>query len=67
VRQDAVTHDVVLTCGQGPKRRFRIFGRPMPGNGDTIALPLDGRLISAPVTDRSDKRIEQSMDAELVE
>jgi hypothetical protein len=55
MRQDAVTHDVVLTCGHGPKRKFRIFGRPMPGNGDTIALPLDGRLISARVTDRLDK------------
>jgi hypothetical protein len=40
----------------------------MPGKGDTIALPLDGRLISARVTGRSDKlEIEQSVDAELVE
>jgi hypothetical protein len=68
MRQDAVTHDVVLADGHGPKRRFRIYGRPMPGNGDTIALPLDGRLISARVTGRSGKlEIQQSVDAELVE
>jgi hypothetical protein len=63
MRQDAVTHDVVLANGHGPKRKFRIYGRPMPGNGDIIALPVDGRLISARVTVRSDK----SVDAELVE
>jgi hypothetical protein len=40
----------------------------MPGNGDTIALPIDGRLISARVTVRSEKpEMDQSVDAELVE
>jgi hypothetical protein len=68
MRQDAVTHDVVLSPGHGRKRKFRFYGRPMPRNGDTIALPLDGRLISARITGHSDKlEIEQSVDAELVE
>ena len=68
MRQDAVTHDVVLVCGDGPKRKFRIYGRPMPGNGDMIALPVDGRLISARVTVGSDNlEVEQSVEAELVE
>jgi hypothetical protein len=40
----------------------------MPGNGDMIALPVDGRLISARVTVRSQKlEMEQSAEAELVE
>ena len=65
---DAVTHDVVLVRGDAPRRKFRVYGRPMPGNGDTIALPVDGRLINARVTVRSEKpEIEQSVDAELVE
>jgi len=68
MRQDAVTHDVVLARRDGPKSKFRIYGRPMPGNGDIIALPVDGRLISAHVTVRSEKPdMEQSVDAELVE
>ena len=45
MRHDAVTHDFVLARGDGSKRKFRIYGRPMPENGDTIALPVDGRLI----------------------
>jgi len=65
---DAVTHDVVLARGDGPRRKFRVYGRPMPGNGDTIALPVDGRLISARVTVRSERpELDQSGDAELVE
>jgi hypothetical protein len=40
----------------------------MPENGDTIALPVDGRLINARVTVRSEKpEIEQSVEAELIE
>jgi hypothetical protein len=35
----------------------------VPAKGDMIALPVDGRLITARVTVRSDK----SVDAELVE
>ena len=68
MRHDAVTHDVMLARGDGSKRKFRIYGRPMPGNGDTIALPVDGRLINARVAMRSEKpKIEQSVEAELVE
>ena len=64
---DAVTHDVVLARGDGPRRKFRVYGRQMPGNGDTIALPVDGRLISARVTVRSERPEDRSVDAELVE
>jgi hypothetical protein len=61
---DAVTHDVVLAHGDGSKRKFRIYGRPMPESGDTIALPVDGRLVNARVTVRSQ---DQTVGAELVE
>jgi hypothetical protein len=65
---DAATHDVVLARGDGSKRKFRVYGRPMPGHGDRIALPVDGQLIRARVTVSSDKpKIDQSVDAELVE
>jgi hypothetical protein len=63
---DAVTHDVVLALGDGPKRKFRIYGRPMPGSGDIIALPVDGRLINARVIVHSEK-LRMEVDAELVE
>jgi hypothetical protein len=40
----------------------------MPESGDTIALPVDGRLINARVTARSaESEMDQSVDAELVE
>jgi hypothetical protein len=40
----------------------------MPENGDTVALPVDGRLVSARVIVRSEKpEIDHSVDAELVE
>ena len=68
MRHDAVTHDVILARGDGSKRKFRIYGRPMPENGDTVALPVDGRLVSARVIVRSEKpEIDHSVDAELVE
>ena len=68
MRHDAATYDVVLACGNGHKRKFRIYGRSMPGRGDTIALPVDGRLISARVTVRSESpEMDQSVEAELVE
>ena len=68
MRHDAVTHDVVLTRGDGSERKFRIYGRPIAENGDTIALAVDGRLIDARVTVRSEKpKIEQWVEAELVE
>ena len=65
---DAVTHDVVLTRGDGSQRKFRVYGRPMPGYGDTITLPVEGQVIRARVTVSSDKpKKDQSVDAELVE
>ena len=68
MRHDAVTHDVSLARGDGSKRKFRVYGRPMPENGDTIALPVDGRLINVRVTARSaESEMDQSVDAELVE
>jgi hypothetical protein len=58
----------MLAGGDGSKRKFRVYGRPMPENGDTIALPVDGRLINARVTARSaESEMDQSVDAELVE
>ena len=60
--------DARCRVGSLGRSKFRIYGRPMPGNGDMIALPVDGRLISARVTVRSQKlEMEQSAEAELVE
>ena len=68
MRHDATTHDVVLAWGNGLKRKFRIYGRSKPWHGDTIALPVDGRLISARVTVHSERpEMDQSVEAELVE
>jgi hypothetical protein len=68
MRHDAVTHDFMLARGDGSKRKFRIYGRPMPENGDTIALPVDGRLINVRVTARlAESEMDHSVDAELVE
>jgi hypothetical protein len=65
---DALTHDVVLARGDGSKRKFRIYGRPMPAHGNMITLPVDGHLIRARVTARSETaEMGQSVDAELVE
>ena len=65
---DAVTHDVVLAYGDGSRRKFRVYGRPMPGAGDTIALPVDGRVIRARATVHSERpEIDQSVEAELAE
>jgi hypothetical protein len=68
VTHDAVTHDVLLARGDGSRRKFRVYGRPKPGCGDAITLPVDGQLIRARVTVSSDKpKKDQSVDAELVE
>ncbi len=65
---DAVTHDVVLARGDGSRRKFRVYGRSMPGCGDTITLPVDRQVIRARVTVSSEKpKMDQSIDAELVE
>jgi hypothetical protein len=50
VTHDARTHDVVLTRSDGSVRKFRVYGRPMPGNRDVITLPVDGHLITARVS-----------------
>lgn len=68
MRHDTATYDVVLARGDGSERKFRIYGRPMPEDGDTIGLPIDGRLVSARVTVRSQNaEVDQTVDAELVE
>ena len=65
---DAMTHDVLVARGDGSKRKFRVYGRSMPGCGDTITLPVDGQVIRARVTVSSEKpEMDQSADAELVE
>ena len=53
---DARTHDVVLTRTDGSVRKFRIYGRPMPGKRDVITLPVDGELITARVNIPSENR-----------
>ena len=53
---DARTHDVVLTRRDGSVRKFRIYGRPMPGKRDVITLPVDGQLITARVSVPSENR-----------
>jgi hypothetical protein len=47
------THDVVLIRKDGSVRNFRIYGRPTPNGGDTITLPVDGRLIRTRVSGES--------------
>ena len=65
---DAVTHDVVLARGDGSRRKFRVYGRSMPGCGDTITLPVDGQVIRARVTVSSERpKMDRSIDAKLVE
>jgi hypothetical protein len=64
---DAVTHDVVLARTDSTTRKFRVYGRPMPGRGDTITLPVDGQVIRARVTGSPETpEMDQSVDAELV-
>ena len=47
------THDVVLIRNDGSLRNFRVYGRPIPNAGETITLPVDGRLIRARVSAKS--------------
>jgi hypothetical protein len=68
VRHDARTHDVVLTRTDGSVRKFRIYGRPMPGKGDVITLPVDGQLITASVSVPSENlEVVKEMDYEARE
>ena len=65
---DARTHDVVLSRRDGSIRKFRIYGRPMPGNGDIITLPVDGQLTTASVTVPSENlEVVKEMDYETRE
>jgi hypothetical protein len=56
-----VEHDLLLTRKDGSKKRFRIYGRPMPKVGETVTLPIDGRLTKARV--RSPKMVGAADDA----
>ena len=68
VTHDAMTHDVVLARGDGSIRKFRVYGRPMPGNGDIITLPVDGQLITARVRAPSENpEVVKEMDYEARE
>jgi hypothetical protein len=53
------THDVVLIRTDGSVRNFRIYGRPTPKRGDTITLPVDGRLIRARVSVKSSVSLQE--------
>ena len=66
--QDARTHDVVLTRSDGSVRKFRIYGRPMPGKRDVITLPVDGQLITARVSAPSENpKVLKEMDYQVRE
>jgi hypothetical protein len=67
VTHDARTHDVVLARRDGSIRKFRIYGRPMPRNGDSISLPVDGRLITARVNPPSNPEVVKAVDYEARE
>ena len=54
-----MTHDVVLTRKDGSIRNFRVYGRPTPNGGDTITLPVDGRLIKALVGGKSSASLQR--------
>jgi hypothetical protein len=65
---DARTHDVVLTRRDGSVRKFRIYGRPMPGKRDVITLPVDGKLITGRVSATSENpEVVKEMDYEARE
>ena len=64
---DPVTHDIVLARGDGSKRKFRVYGRPMPEKGDTVTLPVDGQLIRARVVSSAEPEIASTVDAEALE
>jgi len=68
VTHDARTHDVVLTRRDGSVRKFRIYGRPMPGKRDVITLPVDGQLITGRVrTPSENPEVVKEMDYEARE
>jgi hypothetical protein len=68
MKNGGLVHDVVLLRSDGSKRIFRIYGSPLPGSGETITLPADGRLIKAGVTVPSRQaETERWADAAVVE
>jgi hypothetical protein len=61
-------HDLRLTRKDGSIRYFHIYGRAAPKDGETIALPIDGKLVKASVKgspEGSEAAI--AVDAEAVE
>ena len=61
-------HDLRLTRKDGSIRYFHIYGRPAPKDGETIALPIDGRLIKASVKGAPEEpEAAIAVDAEAVE
>jgi hypothetical protein len=68
MKNGGLVHDVLLVRSDGSNRFFRIYGRPLPESGETITLPVDGRLIKARVTVPSAQaKAEQCPDAAMVE
>lgn len=68
MKNDGSVHDVLLLRNDGSKRIFRIYGRPLPESGETITLPVDGRLIRAHVPVRSPQaKTEHWAEAAVVE
>ena len=64
---DSVTHDLLLARADGSKRKFRIYGRPMPEPGDIVTLPVDGELIKARVSSSAEPEAASSVDAQVLE
>jgi hypothetical protein len=68
MKNGGLVHDVLLVRSDGSKRIFRIYGRPLPKSGETIALPVDGRSIRARVPVLSvEAKTEHWADAAAVE
>jgi hypothetical protein len=61
------THDVVLIRKDGSVRNFRVNGRPTPNSGDTITLPVEGRLIRARVSGKSSVLLQKPEMAQSVD
>lgn len=64
---DPVTHDIVLARDDGSMRKFRIYGRPIPDPGDTVALAVDGQLIRARVISSAEPERASTVDGEALE
>jgi hypothetical protein len=42
-------HDIRLERKDGFIRYFRVYGRPVPKEGEIVTLPIDGKLVRASV------------------